>query len=356
MPEKPAPLKKLTEKNTKQEMLDAYQSALKQLEEQRASELNPERKIEEKKTEAAVKAAEAHSPDGVGKGIASLKSEIGKMLAEIADKLEEEVRAYKNVQTAIQARQRDLQELYGIEKAAASLAALIESQNLKRRDFEAEMARDREELAGEIEAQRSAWDKERKTHEVEIKERDGAERKAREREKEEFLYAFNREQQLVKDKLNDEKAKLEKEIHLKKETAEQELAVREKAVAAKEAELVDLRNQANGFPRQTEIAVEKAVKETADRLKLEAKNREELLKKEYDGDRNVLTTRIESLEQMVKEQSDRIGKLSQQLEAAYQKVQGIAEKAIDGSSQYKSFTELQKIMADQGRKASSEKG
>ena len=355
MLEKPIPTKKLSDKNTKQEMLDAYQTLVKQLEEKRAAELNPEKKIEERKTEAAVKVAETLAPEGVGQGIGNLKGEIGKMLADISDKLEEEVRKYRAIQTAIEARERELQELYGIEKAAATLAALIESQNQKRRDFEAEMAREKEELTGNMETTRAEWDKERKVHELEIKERDTAERKAREREKEEFFYAFNREQQTAKDKLNDEKARLEKELQQKKETAEKELTQREKALAEKEAELADLRAKVLAAPKQLEAAVDKAVKEVGEKLKLESKNREELLKKEYDGDRNVLTTQIQSLEKVTKEQAERINKLSQQLEAAYQKVQAIAEKAIEGSSNSKAFADLQKLLADHGRKAAPDK-
>jgi hypothetical protein len=49
-------------------------------------------------------------------------------------------------------------------------------------------------------------------------------------------------------------------------------------------------------------------------------------------------------------------KLAGQLEAAYQKVQEIAEKAIEGSSQAKSLADLQKLLAEQGRKSPAEKG
>jgi hypothetical protein len=51
MSEKPAPAKKLSEKNTKQEMLEAYQALARQLEEKRAADLAPERRIEEKRTD-----------------------------------------------------------------------------------------------------------------------------------------------------------------------------------------------------------------------------------------------------------------------------------------------------------------
>jgi len=134
------------------------------------------------------------------------------------------------------------------------------------------------------------------------------------------------------------------------------LAEREKTIAGKEAEWAQLRAQAVAFPKELETAVAKAVQETGDRLKLEAKNREELLRKEFEGQRNVLTTRIELLERLAKEQLEQVTKLSRQLETAYQKVQDIAEKAIEGSSQSKSLADLQKLLADQSRKLAPEKG
>ena len=77
MAEKPVPAKKLSEKNTKQEMLDAYQSVVKQLEEKRTTELNPEKRIEEKKCQEAVKVAESQSLEGVDREIGNLKADIG---------------------------------------------------------------------------------------------------------------------------------------------------------------------------------------------------------------------------------------------------------------------------------------
>ena len=121
-------------------------------------------------------------------------------------------------------------------------------------------------------------------------------------------------------------------------------------MAGQEKELTELRQRAALFPKELESAVDKAVKEVADRLKLEAKNREELLRKEFEGERNVFAARTEALEKMNKDLSDQSAKLSKQLEAAYQKVQEIAEKAIEGSSQAKSLADLQKLLAEQGPK------
>ena len=150
------------------------------------------------------------------------------------------------------------------------------------------MAREREELEGEIESQRAEWEQEKKAREAELKERDATEKKARDREREDFTYAFKRDQQAIKDKLNDEKAALEKEIKLKRETADKDLAEREKAIAERERELAELRSKAAAFPKELENAVNQAVKEISDKLKLEAKNREDLARKEFEGERNVL--------------------------------------------------------------------
>src|SRR5713226_5090121 len=220
MPEKPdklAPIKKLSDKSTKQEMLEADQSLAKQLEEKRGAELAPERRIEEKKVEEAVKVATAVAPDGIDREIGNLKADIGKMLVDVSDRLATESSRFRSIQKAVESKERDLKELYGIEKAAVSLTALIEAQNQKRTEFETEMTRERERLQGEIDSLRAEWDKEKKDHEAEIKERDSLEKKAREREREDFAYGFKREQQAIKDKLNDEKTTLEKEIKLRRE-------------------------------------------------------------------------------------------------------------------------------------------
>jgi uncharacterized coiled-coil protein SlyX len=148
---------------------------------------------------------------------------------------------------------------------------------------------------------------------------------------------------------------LEKEIQVKKEQMENELREREKVVAEKEEELNELRKKVSAFPKEMEAAVSKAIKETTERLNLEAKNREELQKREFIGERNVLTTRIESLEKIVTEQNEQIAKLSQQLEKAYQQVQEIAVKTIEGSSTIKSFANLQQWISEQTRKAPQEK-
>ncbi|RLB16131.1 MAG: hypothetical protein DRG35_03280, partial [Deltaproteobacteria bacterium] len=119
--------------------------------------------------------------------------------------------------------------------------------------------------------------------------------------------------------------------------------------------LGEIQKKVTAFPKEMENAVNKAVKEATEKITLEAKNKAELIRKEFDGERNVLTTRIESLEKTVKEQSVQISNLSEQLEKAYQKVQDIAIKSVEGSSNLKSLSSLQQLISEQARRQPQEK-
>ncbi len=330
--------------STKKEMLDAYDALLNQLQEQQEAALRPEKKAEEKRTREVVKAAESLLSEGVVKGINNLKFDISKMLTEVSDKLEEEVNKLDVIRKAITVKEEELKELYEIEKSAGTLAALIEAQNRKRQEFENEMVAMKETLMKEVENTRSKWEKEKEQHEAEIKEQQAAEKKKREREKEEFQYAFEREQQLFRDEFEDKKKKLEREIEIKREQMERELKERERAISEKEGEIAELQKQVSAFPRELEAAVNKAVKEATERITKETAAKEQLLRKEFEGERKVFISRIEALEKTVDVQAEQVVKLSAQLEKSYQKVEDIAVKAIEGSSNLKSLSNLQQMM------------
>ena len=217
------------------------------------------------------------------------------------------------------------------------------------------MAVRRLELEREIHAIRADWEKEKKSHEALIKERDLMEVKSRERDKEEYKYSFKREQQLAKDAFDDERKKIERANQLKKEQMEKGFSERERIVSERETEFNDLQKRVISFPKEMEEGVNRAVKEATEKIKLEAKNREDLVKKEFDGERNVLTTKIQSFEKNVKEQGVQIVKLSEQLENAYQKVQDIAAKSVEGFSNTTSLASLQQFLSEQSRKQQQEK-
>jgi hypothetical protein len=339
----------------KQQMLDALAETEKLVEEKRQADVRHEDRIEQRAVQEAVAAADSLSTDGIVRSISDLRAAVGKTLAQLSDKLEEEVGKYVQIKRAILAKEAELKEIYEIQKSASTLAALIETQERRRDEFDREMKAQKEELTREIESQRTEWEQERRQHEVETKERDSAEQKRREREKEEYRYSFAREQQVARDQFADEMAKAHKELAEKTAAAERDIRERERVVAEREQELGTLRQRVEQSPKELEIAVSKAVKDAATRAAAESSAREELLKNQFAGERNVLTTRISSLEHLVKEQAEQISRLAGQAEKAYTQVQDIAVKAIEGSSNFKSMTSLQQLLSEQGRRVTNEK-
>lgn len=350
-----SPTPRRSPKKTKDELQEAYQSELARVAEEKETELKPEKIAEEKKTATATQNTETLTVEGVSKDIHELKVTIGRTLGDLAEKLERQVARYQEVCAAINAKTLELNEIYGIEKAAGALVALIEAQNRKRDAFDQEMAQERTRLEAEIHSQREEWEKEQKEREAQIKETNAAEQQKTQRAKLEFEYAFHREQQLARDKFNDEKARLEKELAARKEAAEKDYAAREKTLKEAEAELADLRNKVQRFPDELAAAVKKAALEATEKSNAVSSANVNLLKKEFEGERNVLKARIESSQALVDKQTEQLAKLSQQQEHAYEKVQNIALKAIEGSSAREIAASLQDLLSDQMKKQAKSK-
>lgn len=321
----------LTTSNTKQEMLAAYKEVVKQLKEKREAELKPQARAEEKQKQEAVQVADSLSTEGIAREVGNLRSEISKVLIELSDRMEEEIGKYLRLKRAVEVREQELKELAGIEKEALSLAALLEAQREKRERFDSEMAEKKQALEAEIASTRAAWKEEQKAHEAEIQAREAAEKKKRERDAEEYTYNFERQKRLAKEQFEYEKARMERESQMRRQELETDLTTREQALNAKEAELNQLRERVAASSAELAAAVEKAVKETTERLNREAEAREALLRKGFEGEEKVLQSRIESLQQTVKEQQQQIVRLSGQIEKSYGQVQEIAVKAIEGT-------------------------
>ena len=71
-----------------------------------------------------------------------------------------------------------------------------------------------------------------------------------------------------------------------------------------------------------------SIKDTPIRLTADFEKIEALLKATFEGGKNVLLSKIESLEGVVQSQAAQISELSRRNEQAYEKVQDIANKAV----------------------------
>lgn len=337
MPAKTDNLPSISATSTKKEILDAYNNLLKTLEARAQTELKPEKVKAEREKQEVVQTADTVITHGVIKTINELIGETSKALSDIALKLDGETERYNKLKKAIEIKEAELREVFEIEKSAFTLAALLEAQKQQRMSFEDEMARRKESLDQEITQVKASWESQKKQYGEELKDQKEQEEKRRRREKEEYEYKLAREKEQRVNALNDEIAKLDRDLREKREefdrttkAKEIELKEREEAVAEREKVMDELQNRVDSFPRELERAVEKAVKEVTVKITSEAAKNEQLLMKGFEGEKNVLQTRIDAFEQALATQKKQIEKLTEQLENAYGKVQDIAVRAVAG--------------------------
>ncbi len=356
MPKSTIDTQSLNMKNTKQELLDAYYDLVIQMEENEKNELKPEKKIAAKEKEQILAAVDGFSIDRISNDIINVKNTAQKTLTDLSDKLTAEVEKLNSIKKAIAIKEGEFKEIYDIEKSALTLAALIEAQHKQKEVFESNLTEEKEALTREISETREHWKKEKDAYLSELKSANAAEIKVREREKEEYHYSFEREKQLEKNQFEDEKIQwtakldmLKSEMKMVKENTERELTERERIINEKEIEFQKLKTRVDLFPDELSKAVDIATKGTAEKLKIEFQYKEKILQHENVGEKNVLKSRIESLEKTVNEQNIQIEKLSKHQEQAYQKVQDVAVKAIEGASNSTSYADLSRLLGNHER-------
>lgn len=325
-------IKKISTTNTKQEMLDAYNSLLEMMEQKKENEIKSAEQIIEKQNTVAIEIADSQNLEAIHKKISELKFEFNSSINSLSEKIEEEFEKYINIKKAVAIKENELQEIFEIQKKAQTLYALIEAQREERENFESDMADLKEELEQEIREKKLLWEKEKSQREIDIRERDKQDTALRNREKEEYYYKFQREQQLAKDKFETEKVALLKELTEMREKSEKEFVQREKNIIDSESELKELRAKVNGFSKELNLAIDKAVKDATEKIILEAKHKDQLLNSSFDGEKKSLLIKIEVLEKTIKEQNELITKYSSQLEKSYTQIQDIATKAVQSSN------------------------
>ncbi len=331
-------LPQITMANTKKEMVEAYQLVKQQIKEKEKQVLDAEKARKQAEKQVAETTAEAEAAQDPLQRLHTLKGTISRELTDLAGKFEEELDTFRKIQAAVKNKQEEIKNIYEVETAASDLAALIQAQHVKRDEFKKEMDEERSALDEEIRNAHEEWEKESDEHDREVKERADQLKKQRQREKEEYEYAFTREKEQKTNQLNDELQLLEREIEQKRTEFENELSQRrhdlesrEEAVSKSEEEMNRLRTEVDTFPGKLEDSINKVVKETTERLTGDYKKSESLLNATFNGEKNVLLSKLESLEKVVASQETQIAELSRRNDQAYEKVQDIANRAVAAS-------------------------
>ncbi|MBI4972447.1 MAG: hypothetical protein HZC16_01360 [Candidatus Omnitrophica bacterium] len=346
----------LSTKQTKTEMIKAYNELLKRLEEKAEASL-PEKKVEQqKKIEKEVVAkASTYTVESIVRNLADLHLGVGKAFSELSEQLVGEANKLKEIQQAIAVQRVSLEELHDIHLAADTLSALVREYEERRQTFEAEMKELEENFHTEMERKKAEWKKEQEEYELNRKEKEAELKKLRQREEEEYQYNLSLQRKKEKDAYEEEKKTLLASLEEMRVNQEKTLGEREALIAAREKHLDELTKKVESFPAELSNAVKEAEAVAYKKADEHAKIERQLAAKDVEAERRVSELRIKILETTVKQQEEKLQRLIQELIDANEKVQNIAVKAIEGASGARTLSAVSEIALEQAKKPGTPK-
>ena len=281
--------------------------------------------------------------DGVGvetvvQRISGLGLEVSRALADISEKLTEEVQSLAAVREAVALERRELEQLHKIDVAATALDQLVQ-----------DYAREKQKLEAEIADGRQAWEEETARLERERKEQEDGLKKQRQRELDDYEYRKNLERKKAQDKYEEEVRSREKKNLEQQETLEKGWQNREAHLKEREEELARLKKEVEDFPARLHKEIETAALQARKDAEARLEQQMVLIKKDAEAEKRLSELRVKTLEEAIARNAAHIATLEKQLAEAKQQVQDIAVKAIEGASGARALSHINQIAMEQAK-------
>jgi hypothetical protein len=347
---------KPTDKNTKAEILAAYN----QLADEKKA-LETEAKNIQKQTTLSAKVVPAEpkaimnagtSQDKITNTIANLDSiqlGFGAAVSQLSEKLTTEAAKLAEIREDVTTEITDLQILHGLAVDEDTFTELIENYETSSKAFGEELRSRQESHQQEVQTLTKTWSKEQEQNGITVKERVELDRKNSQREVQEYKYSLDLERKIDREQHEQQQSGLYYELAETIETQEKAWTERELALAEREKLFHEAKDKVAAFAQDKEKAIEKAKAEGKGIATWQAKIKSDLYSKDVEGQKRFYDGRIESLEDTISNQGDRLNSLSKQLEAALKQVQDLAVKAIEGSANANSYQTLKEITLEQAK-------
>ena len=354
----------INSKNTKAEILAAY----KELEKQKKS---LESQIKQQGQKSAVVSAPIatatpkssalkadldlkHNSDkdlvNIIQSLGKIQSGFGGAVSNLSEQLISEATELEAVRTAIATQTQELENLHQLTDIDEStIDFLLEQYWASIKQFDEEYERQKTQDEREIKDLKQKWLKEQQTHHKAIAERNEDYRKNQQREEEEYQYSLDLARDLDESEYAQKQKFQQQELAETLQQIEQQWQQKEAEISRQEQEYVAAAAKVKAFESQLNNKIKQGTEEGKGIATYQAKIKADLRDREIEGEKQNYQLRIESLEQTIKHQDTRIGKLSQQLDSSLQQVQNLAVKAIEGTSNRNSFEAVKAIAMEQAK-------
>jgi len=349
---------KVSTKNTKQELVTAYNQLAKELKAAKASGGG---------SESGGASAPAGGGDGGGgdgdelsisdivERLKALKISIGESSSSLQSALSAEATVLHRLRSEADGFIEQLKTLHGITVGPDTLDTLVKQYGETSKAAEAELSEKRKTSDKEMTTARTAWKKEQDEHVAKSKEGAAQLKKSRQRDAQEYKYDTERQHKAETDSIEQARKAFAQELADLEERKRSEWAEREKAIAEREKELGELTKKSDSFEAELETATKKAEAEGTGIAKRQTKTQADLKKKDNEAIQRVLELKIQSLQDQIAKQDAQIEELTKGLEAARKQTTELAVKAIDGASNASSFSAIREIALEQAKNTQKSK-
>lgn len=344
---------KVSTRNSKQELVDAYNQLAKELKAAKSAPSEP----------AATAGGGGSGGDGGGElsiadiveRLKSLTLSIGESSSSLQRALSAEATELQRMRAEADGYIEQLAALHGIEVGAGTLAALIKQHGETAKAADADLSEKRKAFEKEMSTARAAWKREQQEHVAKTKEAAAQLEKARQRDAQEYKYAIERQHKAENDAVAQARKAFAQELADLEERSRNEWAEREKAIAEREKELAELTKKSQAFEAELESATKKGEAEGIGIAKRQTKTQADLKKKDNEAIQRVLELKIQSLQETIAKQDAQIEELSRTLDSTRKQTTELAVKAIDGASNASSFAAIKEIALEQAKNTQKSK-
>lgn len=355
--------KRVTSKNTKAEILDAF-------EELKKEKSTLEREIKQLKQTMTDKVAKIVTPPvkssnnnttsshqnnfqnilQVIQNLKTLQLGFGSAVSNLSEQLITEASSLEEIQELLAEEKQQLEELHGLNSVEENtLEELLQSYEENSKIFAEELSQEKETIEKQIDDLKKAWRKEQENCTRQVKERNENSQKNQQREGEEYQYNRELERNLNEEEYEQNKQNLERELQESLEAEEKQWQEREETIAKKEKEYAEAKEKVESFEYQLEENIKNGKQQGQNIGNYQARIKADLRAKEVEGQKQNYQLQIESLEHTIVNQQAKIASLSEQLDAALKQVQDLAVKAIEGNSNRNSFQAMKEIALEQAK-------
>lgn len=307
----------ITLKNTKAEILEALNQALER-----------EKNINKTKSDPQKEEVERKKKESISESKENIKQNI------FSDEL---INKFKNLETAIEALEEKLKNLYGLEGELNNFTLVVNAEKDFLADLEIKKKVETEKLETSIRELEAEYKKKNKELEEEYAAKAKALKLERDREIEEYDYKLKREREIVNNKWEDEKKIREVNLRNLEDEAKKKL----KEVTEKETYLKELEQKVEGIPEMMLKEYERGRKEATTELKKEQEYQTELLKKDFQNTIDRQADKIKSLEGELEKISALNVSMQDKMDKAYVEMKELATKTVEANGQVKIFSNNQ---------------